>query len=309
MSSRHISIPYFSVVIPTFNRADKLAVTVQSVLDQTFKDFELLVMDDGSTDHTRTVVSGFSDPRIKYDLEVNSGGPATPRNRGIEAAAAPWICFLDADDIWYPNRLSELAQAIAQNLESDVFCHDEVLNMVGAKEKIRLRYGPFEDDFYRVMLTQGNRLSTSAVTVRADFLNRHKLRFNQAKDYVIVEDYDLWLRLANEGARFTFISKPLGEYIIENDNISLATGKARYNEQGLLKDHVYLIQQFEPDKDKLWRQIRLRLDIEVGRELLGQGSIVSGLRMLSEAFITQPLQTLKILATKFQYKLIMARLS
>ena len=309
MSPQHISIPYFSVVIPTFNRADKLVVTLQSVLDQTFKDFELLVMDDGSTDHTSTVVSGFSDPRIKYELESNSGGPATPRNRGIDAAAAPWICFLDADDIWYPNRLSELAQAIAQNPDSDVFCHDEVLNILETKKKIRLRHGPFEDDFYRVMLTQGNRLSTSAVTVRADFLNCHKLRFNQAKDYVIVEDYDLWLRLANEGARFTFISKALGEYIIENDNISLATGKARYNEQSLLKDHVYLIQQFETDKDKLWRQIRLRLDIEAGRELLGQGSIVSGLCILLGALITKPLQTLKILVTKFRHRLIMARSS
>ena len=156
------------------------------------------------------------------------------------------------------------------------------------------------------MLTQGNRLSTSAVTVRADFLSRHKLRFNQDNNYVIVEDYDLWLRLANAGARFTFISEPLGEYIIENDNISLALEKTRHNEQNLLRDHVYLIQKFEPDKDKLWRQISLRLDIEEGNKLLQQGSFVSGLRMLLIAVITQPLQALRILAKKFQYKLLMA---
>lgn len=299
-------IPYFSVVIPTFNRADKLAITVHSVLEQTFKNFELLVMDDGSVDDTEAVVNGFSDQRIKYQFSCNSGGPATPRNRGIEAASAPWICFLDADDIWYPNRLLELAQAIDRNCDSDVFCHDEMLRVVGTKKKERLRYGPFEDDFYRVMLTQGNRLSTSAVTVRADFLSRHKLRFNQDNNYVIVEDYDLWLRLANAGARFTFISEPLGEYIIENDNISLALEKTRHNEQNLLRDHVYLIQKFEPDKDKLWRQISLRLDIEEGNKLLQQGSFVSGLRMLLIAVIKQPLQALRILTKKFQYKLLMA---
>lgn len=299
-------MPFFTVVIPTFNRADKLAATIRSVLEQTFQDFELLVMDDGSTDDTEKMVSSLSDPRVRYDLAPNSGGPATPRNRGINAASAPWISFLDADDIWYPTRLSEIAQAITQNPESNVFCHNEMLHIVGANEKTLLKYGPYEKDFYRTMLTQGNRLSTSAVTVRTDFLLKHDLRFNQASDYVIVEDYDFWLRLANHGACFTFIAKPLGEYIIEIDNISLATTRARHNQRVLLKDHVYIIQQFEIDKDKLWRQICLRLDIEEGRELLGQGKIVDGLRMLAGIMAAQPFQTMKILADKIQYKLIMA---
>ena len=299
-------MPFFTVVIPTFNRADKLAATIRSVLEQTFQDFELLVMDDGSTDDTEKMVSSLSDPRVRYGWAPNSGGPATPRNRGIDAASAPWVSFLDADDIWYPTRLSEVAQAIAQNPESDVFCHNEMLRVVGANEKTLLKYGPYEKDFYRTMLTQGNRLSPSAVTVRTDFLLKHDLRFNQGSDYVAVEDYDLWLRLASQGARFAFITKPLGEYIIENDNISLATMRARHNQQVLLKDHVYIIQQFESDKDKLWRQIRLRLDNEEGRELLGQGKIVNGLRMLAGT-TAQPLQALKMLAAKFQYKLTRIR--
>lgn len=299
-------MPFFTVVIPTFNRADKLAATIRSVLEQTFQDFELLVMDDGSTDDTEKMVNSLSDPRVRYEWAPNSGGPATPRNRGIDAASAPWISFLDADDIWYPTRLSEVAQAIAQNPESDVFCHNEMLHVVG-NEKTLLKYGPYEKDFYRTMLTQGNRLSTSAVTVRTDFLLKHDLRFNQASDYVAVEDYDLWLHLASQGARFAFITKPLGEYIIENDNISLATMRTHHNQQVLLNDHVYIIQQFESDKDKLWHQIRLRLDIEEGRELLGQGKIAIGLRLLVGAMAAHPLRALKILAAKFQYKLTIAR--
>jgi len=295
-------MPFFTIVIPTFNRAEKLAATMHSVLEQTFDDFELLVMDDGSTHHTEKIVSSFSDPRIRYDWAPNSGGPATPRNRGIVSASAPWISFLDADDIWYPTRLSEVAQAISRNSESDVFCHNEMLHTVGTKEKVLLNYGPYEKGFYRIMLTQGNRLSTSAVTVRTDFLLKHELRFNQASNYVIVEDYDLWLHLANQGARFTFISKPLGEYIIENDNISLATTRMRHNQQVLLTDHVYTIQQFEPDKDKLWCQIRLRLDIGEGRELLEQGKTVNGLCLLACTAAVQPLQVLRIFATKFRKK-------
>lgn len=299
-------MPFFTVVIPTFNRADKLAAAIRSVLEQTFQDFELLVMDDGSTDDTEKMVSSFSDTRVRYEWAPNSGGPATPRNRGIDAASSPWITFLDADDIWYPSRLLEVVQAISQNPEADVFCHNEMLHVVG-NEKTLLKYGPYEEDFYRTLLTQGNRLSTSAVTVRTDFLLKHNLRFNQAIDYIAVEDYDLWLLLASHGARFAFITKPLGEYIVEDDNISLVTMRARHNQQVLLKDHVYIIQQFEANKDKLWCQIRLRLDIEEGRELLGQGEIVDGLRLLVGTMAAHPLRALKILAAKFQYKLTIAR--
>lgn len=294
--------PFFSVVIPTYNRAEKLKETIGSVLRQTYSDYELLVMDDGSTDHSETVVKDLADDRIRYEWAPNSGGPATPRNRGIAAAAAPWISFLDADDIWYPTRLAQVAEAIKQHPVADVFCHNEMLRKVGADGMTLLQYGPFEADFYRIMLTQGNRLSTSAVTVRREFLFEHQLRFNEASDYVIVEDYDLWLRLANAGAEFFFLSKALGEYIIETDNISHAAGRARHNHQVLLKDHVYKIQRFETNRDKLWREIRSRLEFEEAREVLGQGKAFKGFCMLVGCALMNPWNTLKVVASKTQYK-------
>ena len=124
-------MPHFSNVIPTFNRVNKLKSTIESVLNQTFDDFELLIMDDGSVDGTEKMVNKFGDSRIKYEWAINSGGPATPRNRGIEKAAAPWISFLDADDIWYPNRLFEVAEAIRFNQSYEVFFHNEVLIHTG----------------------------------------------------------------------------------------------------------------------------------------------------------------------------------
>src|SRR5882672_1834830 len=104
--------PCFSIVIPTYNRAAKLKLTLDSVIAQTFTDFEVLVMDDGSSDNTREMVESFRDSRIRYQWAPNSGGPATPRNRGIDAAVADWICFLDADDRWYPDKLRRVAQVI-----------------------------------------------------------------------------------------------------------------------------------------------------------------------------------------------------
>jgi len=296
-------MPFFTIVIPTYNRAEKLVITIRSVIEQTFEDFELLVMDDGSTDDTEKMINAFSDPRIRYEWAPNSGGPATPRNRGINAAKSPWISFLDADDVWYPTKLSEVAQTIINNPEVHVLCHNEMLNVIGSNKKTLLKYGPYEKYFYRIMLTQGNRLSTSAVTVRTDFLRTHDLRFNQNDNYIIVEDYDFWLYLASYKAQFVFINKPLGEYIVENDNISLLTKKLRHNEKVILKNHVYNVQQFEIDKDKLWSQICLRLDIKEGRELFGKGEIIKGLSILLRAMFTKPIQLYKYFHNKIQYKL------
>ena len=297
-------MPFFSIVIPTFNRADKLRLTIESVLKQSFVDFELLIMDDGSVDHTEKVVKRFRDDRIKYVWANNSGGPATPRNHGINAASAPWISFLDADDIWYPDRLAVVAESIARFPEIDIFCHNEILSTVGSNVKTPLKYGPYEPEFYRVMLKQGNRLSTSAVTVRTNFLLKHDLRFNERKDYVIVEDYDLWLMLANKNAKFYFINKFLGEYVIEEDNISLETSKNRQHLLVLLNDHVYNIQEFEQDKNKLWQEINLILKIGDAGESFGKWKIVSGIKTLAGALIKHPLQSLKIISAKIRTKVI-----
>lgn len=281
-------MPYFSVVVPTYNRADKLKRTIQSVLGQTFGDFELLVMDDGSKDHSREVVESFCDARIRYDWAPNSGGPATPRNRGIHAARAEWICFLDADDIWYPEKLEMVARVIETDPEVDAVCHNEVLSVLAKGKKSLLRHGPFVDDFYRVMLIDGNRVSTSAVAVRREFLKCNSLRFNESRDYVVVEDYDLWLRMAFHGGIFRFIADPLGEYIIEDDNLTGNTSRHRNNLSVLLRSHVYQLQTFEPNKDKLWRQVRVRMDVREAKERITGGHLMSGAGLLIASAIRSP---------------------
>lgn len=280
--------PYFSVVIPTYNRAEKLRKTIQSVVSQSFSDFEILVIDDGSTDDTREMVSSFLDKRIRYDWAPNSGGPATPRNRGIDMATAEWICFLDADDIWYPDKLEHVVRVIKNNSELDVVCHDEMQITSATGETLLLRHGPLTDDFYRVMLTNGNRLSTSAVAVRREFLKCHSLRFNQSKEYVVVEDYDLWLRMAFCGAKFHFIRQPLDEYIIENDNLTGDPLRYRRNLFTLLHDHVYMIQNFEADREKLWRRVIVRLDIQEIRARIIRWRLVPGLSLLIATVIRSP---------------------
>lgn len=104
-------MPLFSVVLPTYNRAAWLRGAIQSVLEQTFKDFELIVVDDGSTDNTREIVSSFNDRRIVYMYQENKERSAA-RNAGILRASGSYVCFLDSDDLYLPWHLEILSQAI-----------------------------------------------------------------------------------------------------------------------------------------------------------------------------------------------------
>jgi glycosyltransferase involved in cell wall biosynthesis len=101
------AIPMFSIVIPLWNKRHTVAATVASALAQTCRDFELIIVDDGSTDDGMDRLEAFDDPRISR-LRQQNVGPGGARNRGIEAARHDWIAFLDADDIWLPHHLAEL---------------------------------------------------------------------------------------------------------------------------------------------------------------------------------------------------------
>ncbi|MBV9928473.1 MAG: glycosyltransferase family 2 protein [Acidobacteria bacterium] len=99
--------PHVSVVIPTYNRAPLLGRSVRSVLAQTYRDFELIVVDDGSTDETAAVVEGFEDPRVTYVRLARKGGAGAARNAGVRLARGRFLAFQDSDDEWLPSKLSQ----------------------------------------------------------------------------------------------------------------------------------------------------------------------------------------------------------
>ncbi|HZQ39551.1 MAG TPA: glycosyltransferase family A protein, partial [Rhizomicrobium sp.] len=104
--------PFFSVVIPVFNRAEPLRRAIESVRAQTFQDFEIVVVDDGSTDNPRAVVESFADDRIHYWRQPNAGGGAA-RNRGIDEARGELVAFLDSDDVFLPHHLESMHALLA----------------------------------------------------------------------------------------------------------------------------------------------------------------------------------------------------
>lgn len=101
-----------SIVIPTYNRASILNNTLKCVFDQTYRNFEIIVVDDGSKDDTKKIVDSFNDSRIKYICHESNQGATVARNTGIKAANGKWIAFLDSDDIWLPTKLDEQVRII-----------------------------------------------------------------------------------------------------------------------------------------------------------------------------------------------------
>jgi len=106
-----------STIIPTYNRANLLRRAIESVLDQTYRDFELIVVDDGSTDSTEGVVKAFNDNRIRYIRHMMNRGLSSARNTGIKNANGEYVAFLDTDDEWLPEYLDIMISAMAREIK------------------------------------------------------------------------------------------------------------------------------------------------------------------------------------------------
>ncbi len=278
------AVPLVSVVIPTYNHAHFLRRALQSVLDQTYTNWEVILIDNHSQDNTDEVVQSFNDSRITLLKIHNNGVIAASRNMGILAAEGEWIAFLDSDDLWYPKKLEIAINGIQEDSSIDVCSTDEMLVDEATGNRQLLKFGPYCSDFYKSLLVTGNRLSPSASLVRRDFLNKNNLLFRENKEFVTAEDYDLWMLLAQAGAKFKFIHSVQGEYSIHTTNNSGQT--ARHNQAviNVIKDHVYQLQEFQPDKEYLWHNIHARLLLASARSQIIKGQFVSGIHELIHAF-------------------------
>jgi glycosyltransferase involved in cell wall biosynthesis/peptidoglycan/xylan/chitin deacetylase (PgdA/CDA1 family) len=295
--------PLVSVVIPTYNHARFLGRALQSVLDQTYPHWEALVIDNHSEDNTDEVMKRFGDPRIQLLKIHNHGVIAASRNLGVREAKGAWIAFLDSDDCWYPKKLETAMAAAEGGPGYDVVVNNELaVNLETGVKKV-LRFGPYEKDFYRALLVGGNRLSPSATVVRRSVLVRTDLAFNESPDYVSVEDYDLWLKLALAGARFKFMDDILGEYVLHGQ-YSLARLSLEFrNCETLLHHHVFAVQHFHASPDRLWRQLLSGLRLAHARRLSVEGHLGFALRLALETLFEFPSGTARFLVARLKKRL------
>jgi glycosyltransferase involved in cell wall biosynthesis len=208
--------PLVSVVIPTFNAAAFVEQAVQSALTQSYKSLEVIVVDDGSTDTTSDALQPFRE-RITYIHQSNQG-PSAARNRGIRTARGELIAFLDADDVWMPEKLAEQVCAITATPRLGLV-HSDVLEGDYQSQQYRARGDgrEFVGDCY-ARLFVGNRIITSSVLLRRTVVEELGM-FDERISKPSAEDYDLWLRIARS-YEFGFSARPLVYYRLHANNAS-----------------------------------------------------------------------------------------
>jgi len=226
-----------SIVIPAYNAARYISDTLDSVLAQTHSNWELIVVNDSSTDNTQSIVEAYvyRDHRVSlFNLKLNFGAPAGPRNVGVRQARGSWVAFLDADDIWHPEKLS--LQLFILMKTSAKFCST---GMVNFRLEPRLQpSGKVSEDFewisFRKQLIKF-RTPTSSVIVDRELLL--KFPFNETMEYKAREDLDCWLHCHEKILKSVKIRAPLVGYRVVDGQIS---GKKFQ----MLKRHFFVLRNY-----------------------------------------------------------------
>jgi glycosyltransferase involved in cell wall biosynthesis len=188
--------PFFSLVIPTYNRADYIVQTIESVLGQIYTDFELIIVDDGSTDNTEEVVSAIKDRRIRC-YKKHNGERGAARNYGMCKAAGEYITFLDSDDILYKNYFANAYQSLSKFNFPPFFHLGYEVTDENLVSKTKINY--LKSDNIGIFV-KGNPLSCLGVFIRKDVAKLYS--FNEDRDLAGSEDWELWLRIvANYGIK------------------------------------------------------------------------------------------------------------
>ncbi len=213
-----MSRPLVSIIMPTFNHASFIGDAIDSVLNQTYNHFELIIIDNYSTDSTEKIIRSFSDQRIKYYRFSNNGIIAASRNCGIKNARGEFIAFLDSDDLWYENKLARQVEAMAREPDAALcFCpfkmdsDDQEYN----NEIRTARDQNFSGHIYDRFLNC-NFMAASSVLIRAVVL---KLTgdFDVASNLVGAEDFDLWLRISRDN-KICYVPEVQGTYRLHAAN-------------------------------------------------------------------------------------------
>lgn len=274
--------PLFSIIIPTFNRGGRILRTLHSVAAQIYRNFELIVIDDGSVDDTEDVVKGFSPISVTYQKISNSERGAA-RNAGVRLAIGDYVTFLDSDDLLYPDYLKNAAESI-RKYQYPVFFHlaYEFRNDSGKKHS----YGYFGISENVLFLIKGNPLSCLGVFIRLE--QALKFPFEEDRDLAGSEDWELWLRLAaNFGLK---VDTRVSACLLVHDDRSVLS----YNEDNLLKRKNLALQYAFTDQyvhivfGRSRNEMEAYCDTYIALHLIIAGQIKSGWRYFYHALSRYP---------------------
>lgn len=257
----------FSVIIPTHNRADKISKCLESLVVQTFKDFEVIISDDGSTDNTKSVVESYKNKLSLTYLyqEKASGRAARPRNLAAQVAKGEWLCFLDSDDWWYPSKLESMVKL---SKDHDVVFHALDTYAQAGKKNFRAQTGrTLKQPVFVDLMTGHNALITSATMIR-------KTIFNKVGGFheIDLEDYDLWLRVAQITENFIYYPKILGGYWAGGGNTTLTSEKEIQRLENIFQKYSHLLNSEDKDQAQIaLNYIKARIYQKMGKPEIAKG--------------------------------------
>lgn len=209
-----------SVVVPVYNAADHLRETLSSIYNQTYKSIEIIAVDDGSSDDSIDIARSF-DGRVILVQQPNSG-PAAARNRGVAEAKGEWIAFLDADDLWVPEKLEKQLHAMSNREWS--YTDSRFMGGVNdGKQDSDLNEKPSGNVIEKLIC--GNFISTSSVLLRRNIFNEVGGFDENLRS---IEDWDLWIRIASRYP-ISYVPDPLLKYRVHSISASRSTRKTLPN--------------------------------------------------------------------------------
>jgi glycosyltransferase involved in cell wall biosynthesis len=210
--------PLITVIIPTFNHANFLKRALQSVCDQTYINWEIIIIDNYSTDKTDSIIRSFTDKRIK-SLKINNNGLiAASRNMGIRAAKGEWIAFLDSDDWWSSNKLEICLSYMGADIDF-IYHNLDVIYDKPSFFKKRTSCSKVGTPVLKSLLCMGNPIANSGVVVRKELLVQVG-GISEEVDMVAAEDYNTWLKISAITDAFKYIPTSLGGCLIHDGGMS-----------------------------------------------------------------------------------------
>jgi glycosyltransferase involved in cell wall biosynthesis len=263
-------MPNVSIIIPTHNRASALGTAIRSVLSQTEQDFEVLVVDDASTDSTEQVVTGFGDARIRYLRQPTKRGVAAARNAGIESSTAPYIAFLDDDDEWLFEKLAFQLALVRKYAGVGLIygAQETVEAATGRSAIIRLAGDPEAQ-------LRWCRITTSTVMVARTAVDKVGLFDEQL---VCGSDYDLWIRLWRAGVEFRGIDRMLARYAIHDKGLTANVPEKIAAQERILQKHASFLAEDRPSFSEQYRILGL-LCLTAGEGLKGRKALARSVRL------------------------------
>jgi len=274
--------PKVSVIIPTYNCSAYIKAAINSALQQSYNNLEIIVVDDGSTDNTQKILTPYiENKKIIYIYQPHSG-LSSARNYGVNIATGEYIAFLDADDIWMKNKINKQLKVISDAEVDMVFSNFNNLFENGSilKNRIGEKIKSDNEITFKKLFNNNNIIYPSTVLIKRSVFYKYNVFFDTT--LTAIEDYDMWLRLSRAGVKIIGLTEPLVFIRIHISNMSKDIKNMLINELKVISKHRDIVswRMFQRRKAKIYM---LNAD-----RCIHKSEYLEGMKLFFHGFTTYP---------------------